>query len=145
MKPSMLTHTRHYSEYDLTHLTGKATAGVISITEPGRVVPLDEDLWACVLRLYFHDIVPQQATRQHTLFSAAQADQIISWLTEHEDELSGVYVHCAAGISRSAAVAKFIADVYGLFFDYKRGKDYNGHVYDTLMARYKERSKRQRP
>jgi len=134
----MINSTRHYSEWDLCALSGKSNIGVVSITEPDRFVSdLDESKWASVLRLYFHDI--DRKWQNYALFTIEQADQIIDWLQEHEESLEGVYVHCAAGISRSAAVAKFISDVYGLFFDHRKGALFNRHVYRVLRERIVER------
>lgn len=132
-----LQRVRHYSEYDLCRASGNAFTGVISITEPDRYVDgLDEERWATVLRLYFHDL--DKPWQNYVLFDVSMADQIIDWLEQAQD-LKGIYCHCAAGISRSAAVAKFIADVYGLFFDERRGARYNRLVYRVLMDRALER------
>jgi hypothetical protein len=129
-----IERARHYSEAELTGLAGHSQVGVISITEPDRFVKdLDETKWPFVLRLYFHDL--DKPWQNYVLFSEDQADEILDWLKEHEDEMTGVYTHCAAGISRSAGVTKFIADLYGLFFDEKRGGCYNKHVYRTLLDR----------
>jgi hypothetical protein len=129
-----IERARHYSEADLTGLAGHSQVGVISITEPDKYVKLlDDDSWPFILRLYFHDIDKQW--QNYVLFTEEQADQIIDFLKEHEDDMTGVYTHCAAGISRSAAVTRFVADLYGLFFDEKKGRFYNKHVYRTLLER----------
>jgi len=130
----MIQRARHYSESDLTGLAGHSQIGVISITEPDRFVKgLDEDRWPFVLRLYFHDI--DKPYQNYALFNEEQADQIIDWLQEHAEDMTGVYTHCAAGISRSAAVTKFISDVYDCFFDERKGGLFNRHVYRVLMER----------
>jgi len=135
----MIERARHYSEYALVNLSGHSQVGVISITEPDRIVSrLDNNKWACVLRLYFHDI-DFVFQKNHVLFNEDHADQIIDWLKQHEEDITGVYVHCAAGISRSAAVAKFISTLYGLFFDARRGSMFNRHVYSTLLRRAVDR------
>ena len=134
----MIEAVRHYCEYDLCQLSGKSTIGVISITEPDRFVKeLDEDRWAFVLRLYFHDL--DKPWQNYVLFTSEQANEVIDWLQAHADDLNAVYVHCAAGISRSAAVAKFIADVYDCFFDELKGGLFNRHVYRVLLERAVER------
>ena len=134
----MIQRARHYSESDLTGLAGHSQVGVISITVPDTFVQnLDEERWPFVLRLYFHDI--DKPYQNYSLFTEDQADQIIDWLKEHEGEMTGVYTHCAAGISRSAAVTKFISDVYDCFFDERKGALFNRHVYRVLMERAVER------
>lgn len=134
----MIQRARHYSESDLTGLPGHSQVGVISITEPDKYVKLlDDEKWPFVLRLYFHDI--DKPYQNYVMFTEAQADQIIDWLQEHAEDITGVYTHCAAGISRSAAVTKFIADVYDCFFDERKGALFNRHVYRVLMERAVER------
>jgi len=120
-------------ERDAVERNGSAFSGMISITEPGRTAPIDSDKWGTVLRLRFHDI--DKPYQNYTLFNEKYAKRIVKWLKEYEGTLTVVYVHCAAGISRSAAVAKFIAEVYGLAFD-KDYPLYNKHVYAELRKYY---------
>lgn len=126
----MFTSVHHFSEEDLCKLRGKSDIGVISITEPDRYVQdLDDSKWASVIRLYFHDL--SRPWQNYVLFTREQASQILSWLEENEETLSAVYVHCWAGISRSAPVARFIAHWWGLEY-HNCGSFYNTLVYDTL-------------
>jgi len=66
-----------------------------------------------ILRTNFADI------KSKDKFTKNHAKLIIKWLTsfENNDEITDVIVHCFAGASRSAAVAKFIAKKYNLKFD----------------------------
>ncbi len=103
---------------------------VISITQPGETVALKEG-WHSVLRLHFHDIdVPEEP---YVLFNDQHANEIINFLEDVAEtgEIEGALVHCQAGISRSAAVAKWIAERYGLGFP-EKCMLYNKHVYRTL-------------
>ncbi len=85
--------------------------------------------WAEVLRLEFDD-VSIRGDHLHGI-TEEQAAQIIAFLNAVQHKVDKVFVHCLAGVSRSAGVAKFIADRYGLEFDHTYGL-YNRLVYDTL-------------
>jgi len=70
------------------------------------------------------------------LFTREQARQIIDFVKKcHMCRCEGILVHCKAGISRSAAVAKWIAERHKLDFpaDYSL---FNQHVYATLQAEH---------
>lgn len=87
--------------------------------------------WHSVLRLEFDDIdTPEEP---YILFSDTQANQVIDFVQAVRDsyEVEGILVHCQAGISRSAAVAKWIAERYKLPFN-EQYMLYNKHVYRTL-------------
>jgi len=90
-----------------------------------------KDGWHSVLRLEFDDIdTPEEP---YIFFSDSHANQIIDFVEEVQrgHEVEGILIHCQAGISRSAAVAKWIAEKYGLGFPEKYML-YNKHVYRTL-------------
>jgi predicted protein tyrosine phosphatase len=110
---------------------------VVSITEPGfGPAPLQPG-WRDVLRLSFHDV--DAAVDGYLLFTEAQADALIDWLTAASARVDGIVVHCVAGISRSAAVAKFVADRYAVDgFDHSYFR-YNRHVYRVLTQRWAAR------
>ena len=107
---------------------------VISITEQGADLARLQGGWGAVLRQEFHDIDAIKPDEPYVLFSEAQAQEIVRFVNTAEDKgLVGVLVHCKAGISRSAAVAKWIAGRYGLFFPENYGL-YNKYVF-KLLAR----------
>ncbi len=93
--------------------------------------------WHAVLRLEFDDgdvdasdfsSVPEPLR----LFAVDQALQIVKFVAECDRaEVDTLVEHCQGGISRSAAVAKWVAKAYWLEFsaDYK---DENKYVYETL-------------
>lgn len=92
-----------------------------------------------VLRLEFHDISEFLEDR-YILFSSAQAIEIINWI-ESISANETIIVHCEAGISRSAAVAKFIIDTYNYTLEPDRFciPDFslmNTYVYETLTFEY---------
>ena len=125
-------------------MRGNSFTGFISVVDPPRWVevgygePREAKLdkkWGDILRLWVHDI--DKPWQNYILFSEDDADRIINWLKKHEDELKGILVHCAMGISRSAAIARFIAKVYGLDFDEREGIQFNRHIFNTLCKRWK--------
>lgn len=102
---------------------------------------LQADTWKDVLRLEFDDADPShmnsvQAT-QYRLFNEEDAIKILTFLKKHQDDTVDAIVHCEAGISRSAAVSKFIAHIYALPFP-ENYSIYNKHVFSTLLRVYGE-------
>jgi predicted protein tyrosine phosphatase len=86
---------------------------LISITSPGVAdvtVPDDENCLR-ILRLRFDDADSDPAG-EYTLFSAEHAQQIADALLDLPMS-TNVIVHCAAGISRSSAVAAAITRYFG--------------------------------
>lgn len=84
----------------------------ISVGEPGEAYPAN--LKACmafkdVCRLEFDDI-EHDLGPEYTMFDEIHADRILGFLDRHKGE--DIVVHCHAGMSRSAAIADFIATYY---------------------------------
>lgn len=137
----MFKFTKHLSEERACDMRGNSFTGFISIVAspnpegtPGRKAKLDSK-WGSVLRLWFDDV--DKPWQNYVLFTETQADEVILWLKQHEDEFKGVLVHCAQGVSRSAAMARFIAKAYDLPFDEDEGCMYNRHVFNLLAKRWK--------
>jgi predicted protein tyrosine phosphatase len=119
----------------------KSERAIISITTPEddqcSPASLHEDSWRGILRLQFHDVDPsaEAKKRQRVLFNEQHAQEIFLFLKEQEAFGGALICHCEAGISRSAAVAKFIAQIYSL--DYPESYSlYNKHVFTTLLRVY---------
>jgi len=112
---------------------------LISITEN----PLDpvniKPVWDQVLRMYFDDINFYRVSEEHhdnlqkqfICFNEKHAKEILEFIHKIEGQWDIFVVHCEAGISRSAAVAKFIAEKYNLRFN-QEYKLYNSTVYNKL-------------
>ena len=90
------------------------------------------------LTLLFDDI--EREVEGAVLFSREQANAVIDFLDAHR-EAETLLVHCYGGQSRSRAVGAFAVKYLGgdnsRYF--QRGNP-NRHVYDTLMAVWKERT-----
>ncbi|MDP3512502.1 MAG: hypothetical protein Q8S20_07115 [Sulfuritalea sp.] len=93
-------------------LPARNDLAVISITEPEAdpaALALHEDV---ILRLVFHDVDPGGETdTRWTLFDPSHAEQVLCFVRRlradpHDIDLM---IHCRAGISRSAALALFVA------------------------------------
>lgn len=127
--------------YSSTVPYGKKIAIVSMVSPPemgedhDAAVTKLEGFWFKALKLQFQDIDPTHCSSEwiaaHKPMTDEQAQQVIDFLLEVENEVDEIWTHCEAGISRSAAVSKFIASIYGSPFpdDYRH---YNQHVFSTL-------------
>lgn len=106
---------------------------VISISESDSKPANLKEGWHSVLRLEFDDIDSPQDPYQ--MFNANHANQIIDFVDRIQNghEVESILVHCRAGISRSAAVAKWIAEQHSIPFNEQYAL-YNKHVYSTLRS-----------
>lgn len=91
------------------------------------------DGWHDLLCLSFHDITPETHDLEgsYTLMTDKHAQAIIDFVREVAPNVNGILVHCRAGISRSAAVVKWISYEYQLPFNANYEK-YNAFVYRLL-------------
>jgi len=90
----------------------------VSIFEPGSEPACLREGFRDVLRVAFWDVVDpiEQAGIRYEPITPEIASMIVGWLDgwdEHPDSVR-LIVHCRAGVSRSAAVARFAAERYGL-------------------------------
>ncbi len=117
---------------------GDPRTALISITDPGDPARLPEG-WAAVLRLEFDDITPPfpvlicdgNQHRDLAPFDASMATQVLEFVGAVPPDVNRIIVHCNAGISRSAAVARFLADYYGYYL-HDKGEWANRHVLSVL-------------
>jgi len=107
---------------------------VISITDSGADDARLQLGWDRVLRLSFDDIDHDDG--EFVLFDEHHAQAILEFVQLCDEEnVEGILVHCKKGISRSAAVAKWICQKHGLSFpvDYA---EYNKLIYTVLREVY---------
>lgn len=116
---------------------------LISLNSPPAITPgsshpkLVEAAWSKILRLEFHDADGSGRSIDSRIVPVTEdhAVEILKFLRAHQDDHSRAIVHCEGGISRSAAVSKFIAQIYNL--EFPEGYSlYNRHVYSTLLRVY---------
>ncbi|HEY9209970.1 MAG TPA: hypothetical protein VIO56_01055 [Methylotenera sp.] len=130
---------------------GRATAettpgwgdwAVVSITEPG--IPGEAKLmpgWHSICRVHFHDVDPNiPCGEPHVLMNEADGLKITQFVREVAPGVDGILVHCKAGVSRSAAVAKWIARQFDVPFNHTYDH-YNKYVFDMLVKADKQRHK----
>ncbi len=135
----MFKTVKYIAQYEAEEMIPTNTEIMISITS-GWPVDLDKR-WnpENVIVLAFDDIELEEAKYkiQQRLFESWQATQIIEFVNSFENnpDIEDIVVHCFAGASRSAAVAKFLARKYKLEFDHEY-KFHNKHVYETLERIY---------
>lgn len=109
-------------------------AAIISITDPGRPEAQLDPAWGAVLRLSFHDVDALTFPGQDGHLQEMSSDQVVElarFVAEHSRACRRWVVHCRHGVSRSAAVAKAIAEALGAPFpqDYR---EYNRFVHAVL-------------
>ena len=120
-------------------------AALISISEPGENVYLSGK-WDDILVLKFHDTDADANNGQNwsalgkpkywVKFDESQAKEIIDFMNRIHvaEKRKDLIIHCHAGISRSAAVAKYVAtQIVGVKFNHGYSL-YNRHVFRTLMT-----------
>lgn len=114
--------------------SGKGDWAVISISEPDSALG-DAKLmagWHAIHRTNFHDVDPMYPCGEpHVLMNRDHAADIVMFVESVAPHVHTILVHCRAGVSRSAAVAKWIAKHYGLPFNHQYSL-YNKHVYRLL-------------
>lgn len=121
-----ISHVRFMSQQEAQQLTPKPEDAMISITNPGETAPLN-GRWSRLLAVRCADAEYDESTirsygRMWPLSSLGFPDKshalaIRSFLNQLPPSTTTVFVHCGAGVSRSAAVAKYVCKQYGLEFD----------------------------
>lgn len=109
---------------------------LISIGEPdaSNGPPEIKEGWYEVLRLEFHDVDIDRFPKPGGSFqqmTEEDAFRIISFVERVAPRIDVLLIHCSAGISRSAAVSKWVARRYGLLFD-GHYRNYNHYVLRLL-------------
>ena len=143
-----IEQVRYLSEAACLAEVARASTAVISITEANRLASLQEG-WGAVLQVQFADaefdepLLQRLAARRVSIDLYAKGfpcrercEPILRFLETLPAAYPGIttlIVHCHAGQRRSAAVAKFAAEHFGVTFDH--GYDgFNKTVYSLLQA-----------
>lgn len=116
------------------------TVIVVSITDVGSKPAKIPNLPNClgIHREQFHDI--DEEVPNYVLYNKEHANRILTFVDSMipKPELSGIMVHCEAGISRSAGLAAGLSNIVTgsdrtLF---KTKPSLNSHVYSTTILEY---------
>ena len=114
-------------------MPGWDEGAIISITEPDVTEAELMQGWYAIHRAVFHDAEPQKVIRDPLIvMTTKHAEDIVTFVHSVSPNVKTIVVHCKGGISRSAAVAKWIAEAYGLPFNGSYTL-YNKHVYRQLV------------
>ncbi|HEP8970347.1 TPA: hypothetical protein VDU83_002685 [Pseudomonas aeruginosa] len=133
------------SKYEVERLTPKGRHHLISISDaPDDQAQIDEAVWASVSRHYFIDAGLDEVALEMYAFEGKRFElRYRDYLLEHRAkdlrfrvaEITAlgepIVVNCHAGRSRSAAVARYIANHHGYNLD-KPTPDANEFVYRML-------------
>ena len=117
------------SKKEIEDSVGAKNIAVISIVNTGDAPAALNENFGPVLRLIFDDI--DEVESDKVLMSSETADDIWRFVNNVSPEIETIWVHCTYGISRSAGVAKAIADRFNLFYP-EAYSIYNKKVYRTL-------------
>lgn len=115
------------SQNDAIQLKPSDKSALISIRVPKGFVPLQYG-WKYLHTPEFHDEV-EDPDGVWKLFNDEMAIDTISFVKGLPENVETLYIHCHAGISRSAAMAKFFSEMFHLPFD----EHY--HLYNKLVHR----------
>lgn len=114
--------------------------------EKGDVAEVDLSKWAHSVRVQFWDIdrAFEEDGISYLPMSREDACRILDMIETLPVEIDTIVVHCFAGVSRSAAIAKFLMDhVYNMPEESKRvSQAYNRYVYSTLLNEWYDRKER---
>lgn len=124
------THFKQFDPSKLFHafISIKDSSDSFSVTEE------EKQKWLDGLSLVFDDVDSEQETQQ--IISKEQCQEIINFTNKIHDlpHQVNLVIHCFAGISRSAAVGKWVNDAYNLSLPFYQNNSmiYNHKVYFLL-------------
>jgi protein-tyrosine phosphatase len=142
----MLKHVMFVNQNAAENNVGMPNWAVISITD----VELKETAkikqgWYAVHRSKFLDAdLKSHLYENEVLMTEDQALEIVDYVHSIAPHVEGIIVHCRGGVSRSAAVAKWISMTFNLPFNHQYSL-FNTHVYDQLIKATATVNRRPKP
>lgn len=125
--------------YETSEKVSRDSHCYISIHSPEdyeiTVPSINHSIWMDGIQLSFWDI--DQDYKGMKTISLEQAEEIVNFILKIHSLPQEIHliVHCFAGISRSAAVGKFVSDTLNLNFpNYEHLQVYNSTVYSSLKG-----------
>jgi predicted protein tyrosine phosphatase len=98
--------------------------------------------WYSVHRSKFRDVdMKHPKHEREMLMTEDDATEIVDFVHSVAPHIEGLLVHCRGGVSRSAAVSKWIGEAFKLKFNHQYSM-YNQHVYDQLVKANERRKLR---
>ena len=135
-KGQMINRVLFVSQRQAVAMNPPDAAVLISITDFNKPQVSFKEGWGQILRVSFDDVdlltFPSADSHLHNI-SALQVAEICGFAASISKETRRIIVHCRHGISRSAAVAKAIAEAAEMNFpaDYQ---EYNHFVFEALRG-----------
>lgn len=112
-------------------MPGHPQVAVIAIGDPGSEPSVLSPTFGAIHRLEFNDVDTNEKN-QYVLFDKPLAHKVWEYLENLPEGVDTLVVHCHLGVSRSAAVAKAIAQYLQL--DYPEHYSlYNKHVFQVMQ------------
>lgn len=125
---------------DAIQIVPTKNMALISLNDPELKPEVDYSLWKHCLRLRFNDV---SHAEDGVVFSSNMATSVFEFVAELPKEVSLLVIHCFQGISRSAAVVKFLSRyIFPQCFNQRFDTEYdhfNKLVYDKLCRTWKAR------
>jgi hypothetical protein len=125
----------HLSKALFCALQPRANVAAISVLDPQDEEPPLVG-WHDILVLRFFDV--RREIEKAPGFTPAHAESVLIFLERVAPAISVLLIHCTAGVSRSAGIAKFVSEKYGVpVFDNFNPVEtstmyYNPRVYQIL-------------
>ena len=122
------------SQRQAENMKAPRSTALISITDPSREQARLVSGWQSVLRVAFDDVDAMTFPGQDAHLQEITVDQVVeiaSFVARASLNCKRLVVHCRHGVSRSAAVAKAVAEVAGARFP-SEYDEYNRFVYFAL-------------
>lgn len=127
---------------------------LISIRHPGQKVALQEG-WNNILKLEFDDVTDDKIIIlggngkeiKIVPFNQEMAKKVLDTVDNIRDNVNTIMIHCEAGISRSAAVARFLSEKYNvpIIFPKDHKNDLpNIFVYNLLRGEDNDRQEKRK-
>lgn len=110
-------------------ISPNSNTALISIISPGSSRSFKQQ-WKNFLPLEFNDAI--YSGNKNKIFTKKDAAKIKDFVKELPKTIDTIIVHCEGGISRSAAVAKYLSEKYNQPNFYER---YNELVYKILKEK----------
>jgi predicted protein tyrosine phosphatase len=122
------------SRSEAVYRNGHADTIVISIHSSFDAPARLQEGWKDKLVLGFDNV--EAITHRLVRFGRTDAEAVISFLQKHDQSARHVLVHCDEGTSRSPAIARFVAETYGL--PLPALKTHNRWVYEALSRIFEQ-------
>lgn len=131
----MYKHIEFMSQMDMQYLPENQNAIAISITgSTGNNIAVSEK-FKDIIYLKFDNVENLHSRLKR--FSQEDAIAIYNLVKRHENDAETIYVNCQMGQSRSAAVALFLAQYYGL--EMKQDTSQHIHIVYQFLKRVFQR------